>query len=250
MSGPRRPPQPAPLPDDLGWVLLDGDNLLHRVRGVRDEGAVRWLLPRLRTWRPQGVRIVLMLDGHPEPGESFRRQVVTGIESHHSGVVDADTALVRLLHNMPYEDRIRTVLVTDDRGLADRARHQHAFVRRLDWFVGQLASGREAALAPRRRRDGAGAGGSAGGADARVVDAGSAGGKPVAGGADARVVVSGGVGGKPVTVGAGKPPKRAVDSVRDGPSRGAEGDAERPPWKPGRGATKKSGNPRRGHPAG
>ena len=44
MSGPRRIRQPAPLPDDLGWVLIDGDNLLHRVRGGRDDGAVRWLL--------------------------------------------------------------------------------------------------------------------------------------------------------------------------------------------------------------
>jgi len=40
--------------------------------------------------------------------------------------------------------------------------------------------------------------------------------------------------GRAVSVGAGKPPPQAPD------------DTEREPWKPGRGATKKRGNPRRG----
>jgi hypothetical protein len=232
MSGPRRLRQPAPLPDDLGWVLIDGDNLLHRVRGGRDDGAVRWLLPRLRAWRPSGVRIVLMLDGHPEPGESFRRQVVTGIESHYSGVVDADTALVKLLHHMPYEDRIRTVVVTDDRQLSDRVRHLHTFVRRLDWFVSQLASGQPAELAPVTRRTGS-SGAAAGGEAAAVPGVAAAPAKP---------------GAKPVGVGGGKPPKRAAGMVGGDPSRASDSDPERPPWKPGRGATKKTGNPKRGHP--
>ena len=220
MSGPRRIRQPAPLPDDLAFVLIDGDNLLHRVRGGRDDGAIRWLLPRLRNWRPTGVRIVLMLDGHPEPGESFRRQVVTGIESHYSGIVDADTALIRLLANQPYEDRVRTVLVTDDRQLSDRARHLHAWVRRLDWFVGQLASGNEAVLAPVKRGEAAAPG--------------PAGTVPPTPGKTVR----------PITVGAGKPPRRTAGD----PSRESDGTAQKAPWKPGRGATKKTGNPKRGHP--
>jgi hypothetical protein len=32
------------------------------------------------------------------------------------------------------------------------------------------------------------------------------------------------------------------------PSRESDGEPERAPWKPGRGATKKTGNPKRGHP--
>jgi hypothetical protein len=216
MSGPRRMRQPPPLPDDLAFVLIDGDNLLHRVRGGRDDGAVRWLLPRLRAWRPDGVRIVLMLDGTPEPGESFRRQVVTGIESHYSGNLDGDTALLKLIGSRPYEDRIRMVLVTDDRGLSDRARHLHASVRRLDWFVSQLASGGSS--------DAAGSGGAA---------------RPAGGGSP-----------RPTTIGAGKPPKRPAGVTGGDPSRVSGGDAERAPWKPGRGATAKRGNPKRGHPAG
>ena len=33
-------------------VIIDGDNLLHAVRGSRDAGGVAWLLPRLRAWLP------------------------------------------------------------------------------------------------------------------------------------------------------------------------------------------------------
>jgi hypothetical protein len=231
MSGPRRAhPRrggPPPLPGDLAFVLIDGDNLLHRVRGTRDEGAVRWLLPRLRAWRPDGIRIVLMLDGHPEPGESFRRQIVTGIESHYSGDVDGDTALIRLLASRPYADRIRSVLITDDRALADRARHLHALVRRLDWFVGQLASGASAALA---------------GAPSRVSE----------GAADAPRDVAEGrsrpPGGRPTGLGAGRPPRRAPGMTGGDPSRESDGEPDRPPWIAGRGATRKRGNPRRGHP--
>ncbi|MFN8621270.1 MAG: hypothetical protein U0869_11045 [Chloroflexota bacterium] len=239
MSGPRRVHQPPPLPDDLAFVLIDGDNLLHRVRGGRDEGAIRWLLPRLREWRPDGVRIVLMLDGHPEPGESFRRQVVTGIESHYSGNVDADTALIKLLSSRPYEDRIRTVLVTDDRQLSDRARHVHAFVRRLDWFVGQLASGASAELAPRKAPSErpAGVDDPIGSAAARPQQSKRRSGARQPGGAI-----------RPTGVGAGKPPKRVAGMVGGDPSRESDGEPEKTPWKPGRGATKKTGNPKRGHP--
>lgn len=225
MSGPRRLPQPPPLPEDLAFVLIDGDNLLHRVRGGRDEGAIRWLLPRLRAWRPTGVRIVLMLDGHPEPGESFRRQVVTGIESHYSGVVDGDTALIKLLSTRPYGDRIRTVLITDDRQLADRARHLHALVRRLDWFVGQLASGNAAVLRTSSAAD-----------QADMGPASKPGGTPMTG--------------RPVTVGAGRPPRRAHGSGGGDASRDADGEPEHTPWKPGRGATRKTGNPKKGHEPG
>lgn len=222
MSGPRRIPQPPPLPEDLAFVLIDGDNLLHRVRGNRDDGAVRWLLPRLRAWRPNGVRIVLMLDGHPEPGESFRRQIVTGIESHYSGVVDGDTALIKLLSSRPYADRIRTVLITDDRQLQDRAKHLSAFVRRLDWFAGQLASGNAAVLRTSSPED--------------QADMGPAS-KPGGTSLTAR----------PVGVGSGRPPRRAPGTGGSDPSRDTDGEPEHKPWKPGRGATKKTGNPKRGH---
>jgi hypothetical protein len=191
-----------PGADLLELVLVDGDNLLHRVRGMRDEAGLRWLLPRLRAWLPVGVRAVVMLDGHPDPGESRRRRVAPGIEFEYSGAVDADTALVGILGARPYAERSRTVLVTDDRALGDRARTVGGLVRRLDWLTNQLA---------------------------RAVEPGFSSGAP---GLPARQAPPVGIGRRPGPVRAEPPP-----------------DDEHEPWQPGRGATRKRGNPRRGHPA-
>jgi hypothetical protein len=139
VSGRRRGPVTDEVPPDLALVLIDGDNLLRRVRGVRDEGSLRWLLPRLRAWRPPNVEVVVMLDGHPAPGEVMRRRALPGIDFQYSGSVDGDTALLGLLAARPFVDRARTVLVTDDRALADRARHTGGLARRLDWLTSQLA---------------------------------------------------------------------------------------------------------------
>ena len=74
-----------PRGEGVALLLVDGDNLLHAVRGGRDDGGVAWLLPRLSRWRPAGTRVVVALDGHPAHGESSRRRVATGIEFHHAG---------------------------------------------------------------------------------------------------------------------------------------------------------------------
>ena len=68
---------------------------------MRDEAGLRWLLPRLRAWLPPGTRALVMLDGHPDPGEAFRRHVATGVDFQHSGTVDADTAIVGTLAARP-----------------------------------------------------------------------------------------------------------------------------------------------------
>ncbi len=137
MSGPRhRPSEPIP---GLAFVLIDGDNLLHRVRGMRDEAGVAWLLPRLAAWRPPGVHVTVVLDGAPDPGSPRRQRAATGVTWEHSGRVDADTAIVETARARPYADRARTVVVTDDHGLADRARRVGVLTRRLDWLVEQLS---------------------------------------------------------------------------------------------------------------
>lgn len=136
MSGRRHAPPPAIT--DLGWVIIDGDNLLHRVRGNRDEAGVAWLLPLLRAWRPTDVQILVMLDGAPDPGAPRRQRAAPGISWEHSGRVDADSVIVAMCRARPYADRARTVVVTDDRGLTERCRMAGVLVRRLDWLVDQL----------------------------------------------------------------------------------------------------------------
>ena len=199
---------------DLALVLIDGDNLLHRVRGTRDEAGLHWLLPRLRAWRPADVHIVVMLDGHPDTGIGPRTRVAPGIESQHSGSVDADTAIVGIVRARPYAERSRTLVISDDRALGDRVRHVGGYVRRLDWLTSQLL-----------RADGPAA-------PAPQTPSGTTG--------PARP--------RRTAIGAGRPPRRTrARSRADGsPGRDAGDEDEREPWKPGRGATRKRGNPKRG----
>ena len=196
---------------DFELVLVDGDNLLHRVRGMRDEAGLRWLLPRLRAWRPTNVTITVMLDGHPDPGEAHRRRVATGVEFRHSGDLDGDSAIVGTLRARPYSDRSRTIVVTDDRQLGDRVRHSGGMVRRLDWLVNGLA--------------------------ASVGEAVPANGGSVAAGSNSSRAK------RPIGIGGGQ----RRPAVASGATNSAAGDAteEREPWRPGRGATTKHGNPRK-----
>ena len=180
--------------EELDLLLIDGDNLLHDVRGIRDEGGVAWLLPRLSAWRPEHLRIVVGLDGHPPQGEGSRKRVTRGIEFHHSRSRSADDMLLDLLMEQPYAGRGRSAVVTRDRGLQARANRAGGATRSVDWLMQQVAAG------------------------------------PAVGTAAAR----------PTGIGQGKPPRgRHVDA-----SDPAEADRHR--WQPGRGATRKKGNPRRG----
>jgi hypothetical protein len=220
MSGPRYH-RPQPAVPDLELLVIDGDNLLHRVRGMRDEAGIHWLLPRLRAWRPPEVRVILMLDGSPGPGVGRRQQVVPGIQMQHSGRIDADTAIVDLVRARGYAERARTVVVTDDRQLADRVRYGGVLVRRLDWLVDQLSrpnppSDRTASPVPAQASGPASSSASAPSPTASSFRAvGIGGGRP------------------PRTTGATTPSSRDPDGT------------DPQPWKPGRGATTKRGNPRR-----
>ena len=179
--------------EDIDLLLIDGDNLLHDVRGSRDEGGVAWLLPRLSGWRPSHLRIVVGLDGHPAPGEASRTRATRGIEFHHSGRRSADDMLIDLLKAQPFASRGRSAVVTRDRALQARARRAGGTSRSVDWLMNQVAG-------------------------------------------PARIGVANA---KPVSIGQGKPPKKQhVD-----PHQLDEDD--RASWRPGRGATKKKGNPKR-----
>jgi predicted RNA-binding protein with PIN domain len=179
--------------EELDLLLIDGDNLLHEVRGTRDEGGVAWLLPRLSGWRPQHLRIIVGLDGHPPPGETSRKRVTRGIEFHHSRSRSADDMLIELLQGQPYAGRSRTAVVTRDRGLQARASRAGGATRSVDWLMNQVL------------------------------------GKPPPGRGRA----------KAVGIGQGKPPGERHVEPSDADALDREG------WQPGRGATKKKGNPKR-----
>lgn len=180
--------------DDPTLLLVDGDNLLHHVRGTRDEGGVAWLLPLLSRWRPAHLRVIVTLDGHAAPGDAARRRVAPGIEFLHAGSRSADDLIIDLLSAQPFSARDGTIIVTRDRALLERARRAGGLTRSVAWFMEQLAErGPSAAARP---------GGSVGiGQDRRS---------------------------------------------RTAASQPGSDEAARPTWQPGRGATRKRGNPRRG----
>jgi hypothetical protein len=179
---------------DLELLLIDGDNLLHAVRGRRDEGGTAWLLPRLARWRPDGLRIVVVLDGHPAPGEPMRQRAL-GIEVQHAGARSADDLIVELLAARPYAERSRSAVVTRDRGLRERVRATRGQTRTTEWLLDGLVEAQRPASSVARSAP-------------------------------------------PVGIGRGR-------AALPGSGRGQE-DPTREPWQPGRGATCKRGNARRG----
>ena len=167
-------------------LLIDGNNLLHRMSGGVDPGALRLLLARLRGALPATVAAILMLDGHPASGTDRRQRVTRNLEIHHAGSLTADDALLNLVRDQAPHTRATTTIVTDDRALTERARHLGARTQRLVWLEQLLTAG----------------------------------------------------GGGRTTIGSGSRPGL--------PPEPPGADDEREPWKPGRGATRKRGNPRRG----
>ena len=126
-------------------LLIDGNNLLHRVSGGAGEGALRGLLARLKGVVPLTVPTVVMLDGHSAPGTGRSEKLGPNIEIRHSGSLSADDALLNLIRDNPRG----TTLVTDDRALRDKAMHLGAHTVRLEWLEGLLARGGGGAAATR-----------------------------------------------------------------------------------------------------
>ena len=173
----------------INRLLIDGNNVLHRVSGSVDPGAQRALLATLRGALPADIHTTLMLDGHPASGTDRRQRVAGNLEIQHAGSLSADDALLNIVRDQSQADRAAMVLVTDDRALTDKARHLGARTKRLEW-LDQLMTQVRPQIGQRRQ----------------------------------------------VGIGGGRPVARPQETP----------DTEREPWRPGRGATTKRGNPRRG----
>ena len=189
---------------DVRLLIVDGNNLLHRVAGGPGQVAARLLLGRLRAAMPPETRAIVVLDGSPDPRAPMRETAGRNLEIRHAGRRSADDVIVDLVAEQPFSGRSRTVVVSDDRALRDRVSRLGGLARRLQWLDGSLA------LPPRGPRAPAG------------------------------------------TTLAGPRPARPAPTRN--PAAGAAGPADQPDdggaprWEPGRGATRKRGNPRRGHP--
>lgn len=173
--------------DGIDVLLIDGNNVLHRLFGTADAAAQRTLMRRLRATIPQTVATIFMLDGYAHTSANRRERVRPGFEVRHSGAISADDGLLNLIRDAPPEQRHGMTLVSDDIALSNRVRLLGARTRRLAWLEGLIGAPQQAQA----------------------------------------------------SIGAGR---RAGQSAADN----SRGDDERRPWQPGRGATRKRGNPRRG----
>ncbi len=111
-------------------LLLDGNNLLHRLpRSSRSRSEVRRLV--LEATRHERMAVVVVFDGPPPTG-SPAEEALGAVTVFWSGAVSADDTIIS---RIPAGSGARQwTVITDDRGLADRARQLGASVRRLsEW---------------------------------------------------------------------------------------------------------------------
>ena len=127
-------------------LLIDGNNLLHRLSGSAGDGAQRGLLPRLATVIPAHINTTVMLDGHAAMGSGRVQKIRNGLELRHAGSHTADDALFNMVRDTPVGSRAMTTVVTDDRALTERIRHLGGHTLRLAWL--------EEILQPRQSRGG------------------------------------------------------------------------------------------------
>ncbi|MEX1310138.1 MAG: NYN domain-containing protein [Candidatus Sulfomarinibacteraceae bacterium] len=124
-------------------ILLDGNNLLHRLpRSQRTRAEVRKQV--LDITRRETVSVTVVFDG-PPPAGAPPREALGKVTVIYSGSRAADDVILSLLP--PGSAATQWSVVTDDRGLATRVKDRGAKVRRLaEW------RGRRPQKAPLRAR--------------------------------------------------------------------------------------------------
>jgi len=111
-------------------IFVDGNNLLYRLpAGSRSRADVRRMV--LEATRHERMAVVVVFDG-PPPAGSPSEESLGSVTVVYSGATKADDVVIRRLPTG--RDASQWVVVTDDRGLADRARRRGAAVRGLaEW---------------------------------------------------------------------------------------------------------------------
>ena len=193
------PPAPRTPLDGTDRLLIDGTNMLHRMRAV--SGGVAppaALVGRIRAVVPAAVQIDLVFDGsgHGVYGRVAQRMVV-----RFSRGRPADSTILDLVSEAVLEGGggptagARLLVVTDDRELRSRLTAKGARTASVDWLLRRL---------------------------------------------DLRALSSAAPGNRRPPIGAARPPAGG-----GAPGQNPEDVDDRPGWKPGRGATTKTGPAKR-----
>lgn len=216
------PPGPSTLPgaspgraDRLAGIerlVVDGTNVIHALGTGRGPAPPASLIGRLRAVVPPPIAIDLVFDEPPAPG--LGRRIGPGLRVHHAADRPADDLIVGLVAEAAA--RSRPGLSSRPAGLGQEATSSHRDPVRI------LVVSDDAELCRRVRHHGAAT------APVRWL---------VARLSRPRLVAP--------AAGRRRPPTPAASSASPaGPEVATDGD-DREPWRPGRGATKKRGNPRR-----
>ena len=114
-------------------ILIDGNNLLHRMpRGERSRTAVRAQV--LEATRNERMSVTVVFDGPPPAGASSRESL-GNVTIAYSGARSADDTIIA---SIPHGNAaVQFSVVTDDRGLAARAKDRGAKVRTLAQWRGR-----------------------------------------------------------------------------------------------------------------
>jgi hypothetical protein len=114
-------------------ILIDGNNLLHRLpRADRSRAAVRREV--LEATRYETMSVTVVFDG-PAPSGAPERESLGRVTVVYAGGRSADDVIVAMI---PTGGRAKQwSVITDDRGLADRARAAGASTRRLAAWRGR-----------------------------------------------------------------------------------------------------------------
>jgi hypothetical protein len=217
-----RTSRPAHPWADVAVLLVDGNNLLHAVAGNAGPASLRGLLPRLTAAVPTDVDTLVVLDGPPDPGGPARVRIRRGLTIRHAGRIGADAVIVAVVEERTFADRAGTLVVTNDVALGDEVRRIGGRVRPVRWLQERLDE------PPVVRPPGA----------------------SIAGPWPGRGRIGTAQGGAPTgrhRTGSGRTAGEAGAAPGTEGTEDGEQDATRPAWAPGRGATRKRGNPRRGH---
>src|SRR4051794_41707587 len=75
--------------DGIDRLLIDGNNLMHRMSGNVDPGSIRLLLAKLSGAIPATLPTIVMLDGHAASGTDRRQRIRRGLDIHHAGSLSA-----------------------------------------------------------------------------------------------------------------------------------------------------------------
>jgi hypothetical protein len=127
-------------------ILIDGNNLLHSLpRDERSRDAVR--RHALETVRHEGMRLTVVFDGPPPQG-SPEIEHLGQVSVRYSGSSSADDVIMGFLPQSGGASE--WVVVTDDRGLRERARTRGARVRTIDqWKSRRTQRPRRATTEPK-----------------------------------------------------------------------------------------------------